>query len=55
MKPNKNKQNSANLYGFHAVREAWLNENRLIHALYLTEQAQRGFESTILSRLKKKS
>ena len=35
------------LYGFHAVREAWLNPERVIEALYLTDQAIKGFESTV--------
>lgn len=33
-----------NLYGFHAVREAWLNEDREVSALYVTEQAGSSFE-----------
>ncbi len=33
------------LYGFHAVSEAWLNPSRRTTALYLTEQAKSGFES----------
>lgn len=53
MKLKKNKQNNPTLYGFHAVREAWLNEARTIHTLYLTDQAQRGFEQTILEARKK--
>lgn len=35
------------LYGFHAVREAWLNPERRVEALYLTEQAAAGFEETL--------
>lgn len=53
MKLKKNKQSNPSLYGFHAVREAWLNEERTIHTLYLSEQAQRGFEQTILEGHKK--
>jgi 23S rRNA (guanosine2251-2'-O)-methyltransferase len=34
-----------NLFGMHAVREAWLNPKRSIHALYLTEEAAKIFES----------
>ncbi len=49
---NKKNQNKPTLYGLHAVREAWLNESRTIHTLYLTEQAQRGFEQTILEARK---
>ncbi|MGB4107727.1 MAG: 23S rRNA (guanosine(2251)-2'-O)-methyltransferase RlmB [Alphaproteobacteria bacterium] len=37
----------ASLYGFHAVREAWLNPERKIHALCANEQALKGFEQTI--------
>jgi 23S rRNA (guanosine2251-2'-O)-methyltransferase len=32
------------LYGFHAVAEAWLNEERQVQALYITEQAQASFD-----------
>lgn len=53
MQSKKNKHNSPTIYGFHAAREAWLNEERTIHALYLTEQAQRGFESTMHESHKK--
>lgn len=35
------------LYGFHAARAAWLNPERVIEALYLTEQAVKGFEETV--------
>ncbi len=45
---NRNKQSPANIYGFHAVSAAWLNEDRAINALYITEQAQRGFEENIV-------
>lgn len=34
-----------NLFGQHAVREAWLNPKRSIHALYLSEDAAKIFES----------
>lgn len=37
----------ANLYGFHAVREAWLNETRTIKALYATEQGLNTFQTAI--------
>ena len=47
MKPKKNRDTFL-LYGFHAVREAWLNPKRTIQALYLTQQAQRGFTASIL-------
>ncbi len=35
------------LYGFHAVSEAWLNPARRIHKLFLLDQAAKGFESLI--------
>lgn len=44
----KSKTPQLNLYGFHAVREAWLNDERTIKTLYITEQAQRGFEKTLM-------
>lgn len=34
-----------NLFGAHAVREAWLNPKRSIHALYLTPEAEKTFAS----------
>ncbi len=37
----------ASLYGFHAVREAWLNPERVVEALYVTDQSLKGFESVI--------
>ena len=37
----------ANLYGFHAVREAWLNDARQINTLYCAENALTGFEDTL--------
>lgn len=36
-----------NLFGFHAVAEAWLNPKRHIHALFVTESALYGFEETM--------
>jgi 23S rRNA (guanosine2251-2'-O)-methyltransferase len=42
------------LYGFHAVRAAWLNPERYMQALYLTEQSAKNFEET-LAQAKKKS
>lgn len=33
----------ANMFGLHAVREAWLNPKRYIHALYLSEAAEAVF------------
>ena len=46
MNNGKNSQKPA-LYGFHAVREAWLNPARTVHALYLTEQSRPGFEAVM--------
>ena len=34
---------SADLFGYHAVAEAWLNPARAIEALYITENAREGF------------
>lgn len=49
MKFNKNKNNTnPSLYGVHAVREAWLNDARTVHALYITQSTLRGFENVIL-------
>lgn len=36
-----------NLYGFHAVREAWLNEDRIVYALYMTHLGHRHFEKIV--------
>lgn len=41
-----------NLFGYHAVREAWLNPERNISALFLTPQAAKGFESDLHSARK---
>lgn len=48
----KHGQNHSNklkidLFGFHAVREAWLNPGRCIHALYITEQAWSTFDPVL--------
>lgn len=48
MKKQKNKSKHPALYGFHAVREAWLNPERTIDTLWLTPQAARGFEPVLL-------
>ncbi len=34
----------ANIYGIHAVTEAWNNPNRFINSLYITEQALQNFD-----------
>lgn len=36
-----------NIFGLHAVREAWLNPKRSIHALYLTEQTETQFAGVL--------
>lgn len=43
----KNNTNKPILYGFHAVREAWLNPERTVEQLFLTDQSARGFESVL--------
>lgn len=45
--PNAPRLTRADLYGFHAVREAWLNPERKISTLYVTEAAQESFKSVI--------
>lgn len=37
-----------NFYGLHAVREAWLNEERMVYALYMTHMARRHFDEIVL-------
>lgn len=49
----KNNTNKTLLYGFHAVREAWLNPERTVDQLFLTDQSAKGFES-VLSEAKGK-
>lgn len=36
-----------NLYGFHAVRAAWLNPRRTVQSLLVTQEALKGFEETL--------
>ncbi len=43
----------ADLFGFHAVREAWKNPKRYVHALYLTEAAAREFEKDLATEAKR--
>lgn len=45
----RNKPNNSQslLYGFHAVREAWLNPDRTIQTLYVSDQSAKGFEPTM--------
>ena len=37
----------ADLFGFHAVRAAWQNTARFVHALYITESALKEFEADL--------
>lgn len=37
----------ADLFGFHAVREAWKNPKRYVHALFVTEKALKEFEADL--------
>ncbi|MCI5059982.1 MAG: 23S rRNA (guanosine(2251)-2'-O)-methyltransferase RlmB [Alphaproteobacteria bacterium] len=41
------------LFGHHAVVEAWLNPARHIHVLYLTDKAAEGFEDIVRTAQKK--
>jgi 23S rRNA (guanosine2251-2'-O)-methyltransferase len=43
----------ADLFGFHAVREAWKNPARFVHALYMTEAARKEFESDCETKAKR--
>ena len=43
----------ADLFGFHAVREAWLNPARFVHALFLTEAAMKEFEPHLRTNAKR--
>lgn len=47
MNNDKNNNPKATLYGYHAVREAWLNPERNVKALYVTEQSKAEFEPVI--------
>lgn len=49
----KNNTNKTLLYGFHAVREAWLNPDRTIDQLFLTDHSAKNFEP-VLSEAKAK-
>lgn len=49
-KPKKKQSIAANLWGIHAVREAWLNPKRQIRGLYITPQALKNFEDVMNER-----
>ncbi len=51
--PSKPKLKSPNLYGMHAVREAWLNPDRDISKLYISEGALDSFANEIMIAQKK--
>lgn len=51
--PQEQRLRTASLYGFHAVREAWLNENRRVQALYCTQSALDGFQEALETTRKK--
>jgi len=43
----------ADLFGLHAVREAWKNEKRYVHALFITESAMKEFEPDLKTSAKR--
>ncbi len=43
----------ADLFGLHAVREAWKNEKRYVHALFITEVAMKEFEPDLKTTAKR--
>jgi len=43
----------ADLFGFHAVREAWKNPKRYVHALFVTENALKEFEPDLKTSAKR--
>jgi 23S rRNA (guanosine2251-2'-O)-methyltransferase len=43
----------ADLFGLHAVREAWQNEARFVHALFVTESALKEFEPHLKTKAKR--
>ena len=53
MKHAQGQKQSPSIYGFHAVREAWLNPQRHIDALFVTAQSRGGFEATMQEAKKK--
>lgn len=44
------KKIAANIWGIHAVREAWLNPERKVRGLYITEQVLKSFEDILPER-----
>ncbi len=44
---NKTPKIKIDLYGAHAVAEAWINPKRHIHTLYITETALEGFDNAL--------
>ncbi len=47
------KKINVNLFGKHAVTEAWTNPNRVIDALYITDDSLEDFHNTIVDAQKK--
>ncbi len=43
----------ADLFGLHAVREAWQNEKRYVHTLFITENAMKEFEPFLKTSAKR--
>lgn len=43
----------ADLFGLHAVREAWKNEKRYVHALFITESSMKEFEPDLKTTAKR--
>lgn len=43
----------ADLFGMHAVREAWANPKRYVHNLYITERAMKEFEPYLKTEAKR--
>ncbi|PJB69621.1 MAG: 23S rRNA (guanosine(2251)-2'-O)-methyltransferase RlmB [Alphaproteobacteria bacterium CG_4_9_14_3_um_filter_47_13] len=48
--PEKKRRIAANLWGTHAVREAWLNQDRTVRGLYITEDALGAFKDILSLR-----
>lgn len=46
-KPKEQDRSKASLYGYHAVEAAWLNPDRAVKGLYITENAAKNFEEAL--------
>ena len=49
----KSNRLKADLFGVHAVREAWQNPKRYVHALFITESAMKDFEEHLQTDAKR--